>query len=262
MINKDPYLGKEYGIYEIIGITEKRSKDGHIIYRGRCKKCGHIREARISSFKNRKPQNCKHKIPSTSKELKLWYEQNKKQCLYCGKYILLKDKNFSQYKKRKFCNNSCAASYNNIIYNKNKFLTQNDVTSTKNISQKCCLNCKKELKKPTQKKYCSTKCMHEYEYKEKINKWKKGEKTGTIKAGAASWVIKYIKEKYNNQCCKCGWKEINPATGKVPVEVHHKDGNYKNNEEKNLELLCPNCHSLTTTYKALNCGIGRKDRYK
>lgn len=216
MINKDPYLGKEYGIYEIIGITEKRSKDGHIIYRGRCKKCGHIREARISSFKNRKPQNCKHKIPSTSKELKLWYEQNKKQCLYCGKYILLKDKNFSQYKKRKFCNNSCAASYNNIIYNKNKFLTQNDVTSTKNISQKCCLNCKKELKKPTQKKYCSTS----------------------------------------------GWKEINPATGKVPVEVHHKDGNYKNNEEKNLELLCPNCHSLTTTYKALNCGIGRKDRYK
>ena len=32
--------------------------------------------------------------------------------------------------------------------------------------------------------------------------------------------------------------------------------------KKNLELLCPNCHSLTATYKAANMGSGRKDRKK
>ena len=36
-------------------------------------------------------------------------------------------------------------------------------------------------------------------------------------------------------------------------------------ELDNLELLCPNCHSLTKTYKALNLGNGRhtrRERYK
>ena len=42
----------------------------------------------------------------------------------------------------------------------------------------------------------------------------------------------------------------------------YKDGNYRNNEEYNLELLCPNCHSLTQSYKSLNNGNGRDDRYK
>ena len=198
-------------------------------------------------------------------ELKLWYEQNKKQCLYCGKDIQLGDKGFSWYKNRKFCNSSCAASYNNVNRSKDKYesiLVYKDGHYIKDTSKKYCLNCGKELNYPIQRKYCSINCQHDYNYKEKISKWKNGEISGTVKTGAADWVIRYIKEKYNNQCCKCGWKEINPRTGRVPVEVHHKDGNYKNNKEENLELLCPNCHYLTTTYKALNCGEGRKDRYK
>mgnify|MGYP006337132947 CR=1 FL=1 len=69
-------------------------------------------------------------------------------------------------------------------------------------------------------------------------------------------------EKYNNKCCKCGWGEINPYTGNIPLEVEHKDGNYMNNSEDNLELLCPNCHSLTSTYKGANKGKGRISRNK
>ena len=67
-------------------------------------------------------------------------------------------------------------------------------------------------------------------------------------------------EKYQNRCSLCGWGEINPTTKKTPLEIEHIDGNYKNNKEDNLLLLCPNCHSLTPTYKALNKGNGRKDR--
>ena len=36
----------------------------------------------------------------------------------------------------------------------------------------------------------------------------------------------------------------------------------KNNKENNLILLCPNCHSLTSTYKGANRNFGRKDRKK
>ena len=61
---------------------------------------------------------------------------------------------------------------------------------------------------------------------------------------------------------RCGWCEINPTSGKIPLEIEHIDGNYKNNTEENLILLCPNCHSLTPTYRALNKGHGRKERYK
>lgn len=69
-------------------------------------------------------------------------------------------------------------------------------------------------------------------------------------------------EKFQNKCSKCGWGEVNPYTGKIPLEIHHKNGNSTDNDEDNLDLLCPNCHSLTATYKAANKGSGRKERQK
>ena len=56
--------------------------------------------------------------------------------------------------------------------------------------------------------------------------------------------------------------EINKYTNKIPLEIEHIDGNYKNNNEENLILLCPNCHSLTSTYKGANLNNGRKSRSK
>ncbi len=40
----------------------------------------------------------------------------------------------------------------------------------------------------------------------------------------------------------------------------HIDGNWRNNIENNLRLICPNCDSLTHTYAGLNRGNGRKGR--
>lgn len=62
----------------------------------------------------------------------------------------------------------------------------------------------------------------------------------------------YLFEKYNNSCQICGWNKVNAFTGKCPLEIHHIDGNYLNNTEENLQLLCPNCHSLTENFKSLN----------
>ena len=73
----------------------------------------------------------------------------------------------------------------------------------------------------------------------------------------SSYIKKYIFEKYDNKCALCGWGKIN-----IPLEIEHIDGNYKNNNEENLTLLCPNCHSLTSTYKGANLNHGRSSRKK
>lgn len=61
--------------------------------------------------------------------------------------------------------------------------------------------------------------------------------------GISRYIVQYLFDKYNNQCARCGWHEVNPFTGKVPLEVEHIDGDYRNNDESNLTLLCPNCHA-------------------
>lgn len=189
---------------------------------GECIHCGTIKKMRPYNF---------HKLVTTD----CYHQKEKKYCLQCGK----------ETSNPKFCSSSCAAKYN-----KNRILK----------NKKFCLNCGKEIQ--NQRKYCSISCQHEYNYKSYINDWKSGKTSGTISDGPSNIIKNYIRKKYNYKCCKCGWGEINPTTGKSPLEIHHKDGDYTNNDENNLELLCPNCHSLTPTYKALNSGKGRSNRYK
>ena len=75
------------------------------------------------------------------------------------------------------------------------------------------------------------------------------------------FIRQYLIDKYNG-CQICGWNEINPTTGKTPLEVHHIDGDCTNNAEENLQLLCPNCHSLTPNSGALNKGNSKRYKYK
>ena len=62
-------------------------------------------------------------------------------------------------------------------------------------------------------------------------------------------VIKYNICKYI--CAKCGndgtWKE-----DKLTLQLHHKDGDRRNNTPENLEFLCPNCHVQTDNYAGRN----------
>lgn len=110
-------------------------------------------------------------------------------------------------------------------------------------------------------KYCSNKCQQNVQYNEYINKWLAGEVSGIRSGGLVSkYIKKYLREIYNNKCQECGWSKINKFSNTIPLEVDHIDGNYKNNNIENLKLLCPNCHSLTSTYKALNKGNGRGAR--
>ena len=47
-------------------------------------------------------------------------------------------------------------------------------------------------------------------------------------------IRRYLLEKHNYQCEICGWGEVNIFTGLVPLEIHHIDGDYTNNNESNL----------------------------
>lgn len=124
-----------------------------------------------------------------------------------------------------------------------------------------CLNCGKEILKT--RKYCDNKCQADYQHKLWVERWKNGEETGLKgKYQVSDHIRRYLKDKFNNQCSRCGWGKVNPYTGLVPLEIEHIDGNYLNNNEDNLDLICPNCHSLTATYKGANKGNGRKDRKK
>ena len=38
----------------------------------------------------------------------------------------------------------------------------------------------------------------------------------------------------------------------IPLELHHINGNNRDNRLENLLLLCPNCHALTDTYRGKN----------
>jgi hypothetical protein len=116
-----------------------------------------------------------------------------------------------------------------------------------------CLNCGCSFKhkSTSYNKFCSKNCANEYHKKEKINDWKNhpwkynGEWT-------YDFIKQFLMEKHNYCCEKCGWHEINQYTNTTPLEIHHIDGDCTNNKEENLQLLCPNCHSLTETFGAKN----------
>ena len=53
-----------------------------------------------------------------------------------------------------------------------------------------------------------------------------------------------------HKCECCGLTEW---MGKpIPLEIHHKDGDRSHNELSNFELLCPNCHAFTDSYRGKN----------
>ena len=49
-----------------------------------------------------------------------------------------------------------------------------------------------------------------------------------------------------NKCEICGITEWNGKP--ITFQLHHKNGNPKDDRLENLQILCPNCHSQTDTF--------------
>lgn len=140
-------------------------------------------------------------------------------------------------RKNKYCSHSCAASKTNTLRCK---------------TDKCILPSCKTIVKLYQTKYC---CRKHYEQHRILNR------NVLVEDGLGSslQVKTYLIEKYGNKCLdeNCLWDfDIRP----INIELEHIDGDSENNNLENCTLLCPNCHSLTPTYKAKNKGNGRHSR--
>ena len=112
-------------------------------------------------------------------------------------------------------------------------------------------------------KYCSNTCQADLAYQNYIRRWKAGDVHGNRGITAISaHVRRYLFERSGGKCERgdCGWARVNPVTGLIPLTVNHKDGDWKRTTEDNVELICPNCHSLTPNYGYLNKGRGRPGR--
>ena len=132
------------------------------------------------------------------------------------------------------------------------------------MEKNTCKYCGNEIKMGL--KYCSTQCQNDYQRMEKVKSWLNGEIDGMRgKTSTVKWIKWYLIHERGEKCEECGWNERNQYTGNIPIELEHIDGDFTNNNINNLKLLCPNCHSLTPTFKALNKGSGRfkrMERYK
>ena len=178
----------------------------------------------------------------------LIYKKAPLRCLRCEKELIGKLR-----ENKKFCSHSCSATYNNKLG-----LNKPGIKILKTVKCLLCENCFKTERKTNV--YCSKKCEIEYKRMKVFSEIEKGDGIFSERK-----LKKYLIEKYGEECMECGWDKINIITNKVPIELEHIDGDSTNNDLQNLKLLCPNCHSLTSTYKALNVGKGRhkrRERYK
>ena len=61
---------------------------------------------------------------------------------------------------------------------------------------------------------------------------------------------KILFEERGEKCVQCGILEW--CGEKLTLQLDHIDGNRENNIRENLRILCPNCHSLTSSYVGRN----------
>ena len=75
--------------------------------------------------------------------------------------------------------------------------------------------------------------------------------TNKVKITTHKLRLRLLEEGIFEPICNC-CKNTQWLNQSIPLELHHKNGNKEDNELSNLELLCPNCHYFTDTYKTKN----------
>lgn len=130
-------------------------------------------------------------------------------CKYCGKQL--------DNSRKTFCNNSCAASYNNIHRGEHSETTRIKIAKSLRTNK-------------TKETFVKSKRIKGNSLKEKL--YRNG-----------------LKER---KCEICGLTEWNGK--EIILQLHHINGDNKDNRLENLQILCPNCHSQTDNF----CNKNRK----
>lgn len=171
-----------------------------------------------------------------------------KNCLVCDKLFYVKK---HRIKSAKYCSRKCLSTGTMIRFKRNCLVCGKEFEhigvrckSAKYCSRNCyykaqrckgsikfnCLHCGKEFNgSPShvgKRKYCSKRCTGK-SYHE------------TFKPSFSTVRKAMIRRNMIAHCNRCGYNGDTRILG-----VHHKDRNRNNNDVSNLEVLCPNCHSL------------------
>lgn len=157
-----------------------------------------------------------------------------KKCLNCEKEVAVKS--------NKYCSRSCSVTVNNKKRFKSVFFN--------------CLWCNKECKVRTisANKYCSVKCHQLKEGKDRVDLWLSGNHKGWSGQTRllAPFIRNHLKLTRGSACEICKWDGHHPDDGRSLTEIDHIDGDAENCRPENLKIVCPNCHSMTPTYRARN----------
>lgn len=95
----------------------------------------------------------------------------------------------------------------------------------------------------TNQKFCSTVCAARGRTAAAIQRWLDGHGSVSPDGRLSEAVKRHLVEHARNQCERCSWGEINPATGHPTLCVVRLDGDKTNTRRANLAVRCPNCAS-------------------
>jgi hypothetical protein len=178
------------------------------------------------------------------------------RCLHCNSLITGRTR-----KTKRFCNSSCAASFNNTKREKysktckrcgisfkssckhSKFCSQrcSTLNKTKERVEVICNNCSnaflksKRLVQRSDKHFCINECKKQYY---KINSHERGIYNKHNGRSVISTYRKLAFANYKHECYYCNYNKFIDV-----LQVHHLDENRHNNSLENLRIVCPTCHS-------------------
>jgi len=142
---------------------------------------------------------------------------------------------------RIFCGHSCSAIFNNP-HRPHRGL------------QNTCARCKKDITR--QATYCN-QCPGVLRTEDKISNWIDDTWRGGTDIKLSPVIRSYLIKQANYTCTMCDFNTPHPIDGASVLEIDHIDGDGRNHRPENLTVLCPNHHTLTSTYRGRNRGKGR-----
>jgi 5-methylcytosine-specific restriction endonuclease McrA len=162
-----------------------------------------------------------------------------KECLYCGKKFEIRPSDI-KYKRGKFCSASCRTIFNNIHNNpmKNEEIKKKAIGNRRSFKGENNPFYNKKHSEETKKKISENHA--DVSGKNNPMYGRKGKAAPSYIDGRNSFVGEIYRKILlasgeSLQCKLCG------STSST-IDVHHLDGNHKNNDLNNLIFLCRSCH--------------------
>lgn len=152
--------------------------------------------------------------------------------------------------RRKYCSTACSVKAANkaSVLNFSVEQVQNAVDSTNSV---VAATANLNVSRRTFTRYLSIyniapKRLHPKGYGYKLEDILNGQHPSFSSSRLLQKLIEAGIKKYECECCKIStWCE-RPIT----LELNHVDGEHTNHRLENLQILCPNCHSQTDTYRS------------